>query len=165
MREGLANLKSKMVQLSNKMDELVKLERQFREMVNDLKCQLLKDVQNVQLPGVTVSKSPTCTFVVVRRSDFSSRNWSPEFYIPKCQAKAVVSALEHCTTVDGICKKIGFLLTKKCVGDKADDRVYLNDYTINAIQNSDIGVYVMAHGYAPMEEKMKELKSAKGIDK
>lgn len=148
MRENLAKLESKSSELSKKMDELVQLERQFRDMVNDLKHELMKDVQNVRLPGVVIHENEKCTFAVVSSRNFSSKNWSPEYYIPKSQAKAVVEALEHCTTVDGICKKIGTMLIKGYVGDSADNRVYLNDFTLSAIQNSDIGVYVTAHNYA-----------------
>ena len=146
MREGLAKLESKSSELSKKMDELVLLERQFRDMVNDLKHELMKDVQNVRLPGVVIHENEKCTFVVVSSRNFSNKNWSPEYYIPKYQAKAVVSALEHCTTVDGICKKVVGMLTKKYVGDKADNRVYLNEFTLDAIRNSDIGIYAVANG-------------------
>ena len=165
MRENLAKLESKSSELSNKMDELVRLERQFREMVNNLKVDLMEDVKNVVIPGVDVHEEGNCTFAVVSSSAFNGNCWSPHYYIPKEQAKAVIFELENVTTVDGICKKIGAMLLAGYVGKRSGDRIYLNDYTISAIKNSDIGMYVMAHGYAHMKEKMKELKSAKGIDK
>jgi chaperonin cofactor prefoldin len=148
MREGLANLESKSNELSKKMDELARLERQFREMVNDLKADLMKAVKNVVIPGVDVHEERGCTFAVVSPSAFNWNCWSPHYYIPKEQAKAVISELENVTTVDGICKKVGAMLLTGYVGERSGDRIYLNDYTIRAIKNSDIGVYVMAHGYA-----------------
>ena len=153
MREGLAKLESTSAQISNKMAEIARLERQFRDMVNNLKYELIKDVQNVQLPGITVSESPTSTFAVVRRSDFSRQSWSPRYYLPQEQAKAVVSALENCTTVDDICKKIGKMFMKGYIGDRTDDRIYLNNFTLDAIRNSDIGIYVMANNYAKKKSK------------
>ena len=162
MREGLAELDSTMGQISKKVDELVQLERQARNLVNELKQHLMKDVQEVRLPGVTIHETASGgTFAIVKFSDFNVNSWSPQTYIPKEQAKAVIGELESATTVESICKRVGKMLEKGYVGDRPDDRTYLNDYTLNAIQNSDIGVYVMAHGYAP-NAKYKELESAKG---
>ena len=93
-------------------------------------------------------------------------NWSPRTYIPREQAKAVVEELENCSTVDGICKRVGKMLERGFIGDRPNDRVHLNEYTLKAIQNSDIGIYVMAHGYAPTNQDLKkELASARGKDK
>ena len=68
--------------------------------------------------------------------------------------------------MDGICKRVGKMLEKGYIGDGRDGKTYLNDYTLKAIQNSDIGIYVMAHGYAPNHQDLKkELASARGKDK
>lgn len=164
MREGLEAFDSKMGQISKKVDELVQLERQARNLVNELKQHLVKDVQEVRLPGVTIHESENCTFAIVKFSDFKFDNWSPRTYIPREQAKAVIGELESATTVESICKRVGKMLEKGYVGDRPDDRTYLNEYTLKAVMNSDIGVYVMAHGYAP-NAKYKELESAKGVDR
>ena len=49
MREGLEAFDSKMGQISEKMEELIKLERQARDLVNLLKNEMVKDVQEVRL--------------------------------------------------------------------------------------------------------------------
>ena len=167
MREGLEAFDSKMGQISEKMEELIKLERQARDLVNLLKNEMVKDVQEVKLPGVTITETPSggC-FAIVKFGELKLDNWSPRTYIPREQAKAVVEELENCTTVDGICKRVGKMLEKGFIGDRTDDRVYLNEYTLKAIQNSDIGIYVMAHGYAPNHQDLKKkLASARGKDK
>ena len=58
MREGLEAFDSKMGQISEKMEELIKLERQARDLVNLLKNEMVKDVQEVRLPGVTITETP-----------------------------------------------------------------------------------------------------------
>ena len=167
MREGLEAFDSKMGQISEKMEELIKLERQARDLVNLLKNEMVKDVQEVKLPGVTITETPSggC-FAIVKFGALKMDNWSPRTYIPREQAKAVVEELENCTTVDGICKRVGKMLEKGYVGDGRDGKTYLNEYTLKAIQNSDIGIYVMAHGYAPNNQDLKkELADASGKDK
>ena len=137
MREGLEAFDSKMGQISEKMEELIKLERQARDLVNLLKNEMVKDVQEVRLPGVTITETPSggC-FAIVKFGALKLDNWSPRTY------------------------KRGF------IGDRPNDRVHLNEYTLKAIQNSDIGIYVMAHGYAPTNQDLKkELTSARGKDK
>lgn len=147
MREGLAKLETKSTQISEKMEELTRLERQFREMVYILKLDLMEKVKDIHIPGVDVHEDG-CTFAIVSPSAFKSSCWSPHYYIPKVQAKAVMDELETATTVDDICKRVGGMLRNGYAGDRTDDRVYLNDHTLRTIQNSDIGVYATAHGYA-----------------
>ena len=116
MREGLEAFDSKMGQISEKMEELIKLERQARDLVNLLKNEMVKDVQEVKLPGVTITETPSggC-FAIVKFGELKLDNWSPRTYIPREQAKAVVEELENCTTVDGICKRVGKMLEKVAI--------------------------------------------------
>ena len=148
MREGIAKLESKSNELFKKMDELTRLERQFREMAYSLKLDLMEKVKDIHIPGVDVHEEEGCTFAIVSPCAFKSGCWSPHYYIPKAQAKAVMDELETATTVDAICKRVGAMLYNGYAGDRTHDRVYLNDHTLRTIQNSDIGVYATAHGYA-----------------
>ena len=140
MGEGLAKLEST-------MEEIARLERQFREMVNSLKLDLMEQVKDIRIPGVDVHENG-CTFAIVSSKALNWNCWSPHHYIPKEQAKVVMSELETATTVDAICKKVGGMLRDGYVGDRTGDRVYLNEHTLRAIQDSDIGVYATSHGYA-----------------
>ena len=56
MGEGLAKLEST-------MEEIARLERQFREMVNNLKLDLMEQVKDIRIPGVDVHENG-CTFAI-----------------------------------------------------------------------------------------------------
>ena len=124
-----------------KLEELVVLERRYHKLVEKLKDDLKNAIGEIKLPGVEVNDKAPFT-AIVSFKNLITKSWSPVTYIPKEQARKVIEYLDGANTLDSICKKVELLLVNGYIG--VSDRVYLHEYTVDVIRNSEIGRFVMA---------------------
>lgn len=125
------------------MQTITEMEASVQRMIRELCGELRDRVVETAIPGVRqVSENPKVS--IVRFSALSSLNWSPEYYIPACQAEAVAHKVGNCKTIEAVCKSVEEMLMQKRVkmGNGYNDFTYLNDTTLQIIRSSEIGRWV-----------------------
>ena len=142
-----------MSDLSQKMDEIERLEEYIQQLVDSLKNELSSQISSQRMKGVTVindGKNGGPLIGVVRLSTLQSqRSWSPEFYFPQKQAEAVSKRLASCKTVKQIIGAVEDMLNLRAVkmsSSSSSDKILLNDETVRIIAESELGQYCRAHG-------------------
>jgi len=97
--------------------------------------------------------------VIIKRSALGSV-WSPEYYIPKCQAEAVTTVLNN-ATMGNIVPAVKDMITKKRARVKSAAKqgfwcpakyVYLNNNTVRLIRDSELGQFALSFKKEKEEE-------------
>lgn len=128
--------------------EAMKVSRQIDDMAKKLCRDLCESVERLPFDGEYINdgKNGGPVVAVVKFSSLHD-NWSPHYHLPAEQSKAVKRHLEQIKTAEGICNAVKRLLKEKRVpgdGRGSNNYIHLNDRTIGAISESDIGKFVLS---------------------
>jgi len=124
-----------MMEVANRIDaEAVKL-----------RDKLIEGVCDLPLNGhyINDGKDGGPVIAIIKFSELQrTKNWCPHFHLPPEQAKAIKEKYGHLETARGICSATREMLAKGYVVN-GDTKTYLNDRTLKAIRESELGKYVI----------------------
>ncbi len=134
---------------AEKMQAIMDLENEVRQMANTLKRQLIEAVESQSPSGTIIcdGKNGKPAIVAVRFSALSaSDNWTPACYIPGEQARAIAKAMDRCTSARSICLTVGNVIQQGRVSMSANrgDYIYLNNQTIELLRSSELGQFILS---------------------
>lgn len=133
--------------------EAMELAKHIDAMAIALRDKLCNDIMNQPLEGeyIKTGKESGCVFAIIKYSTLQKHKiWAPDYYIPEAQAKAVSKYLKNKNCAVSICKAIKGLLQKKYIWTtdiysdyNGSNRIILNENTVKAIRESELGQYVL----------------------
>lgn len=125
--------------------EAMDISKQIDRMADDLRSKLCETVSKLPINGKYLNdgKNGGPVIAIIKFSELRD-NWSPGYHLPPEQAKAVCEYMSKYPTADGICSAVRNMLDKGYVV-VGTDKTFLNERTMNAIRESEIGQYVMNH--------------------
>ena len=132
------------MEFAEKMSKVKALEAEIAELVDSLKNDQADAVRKQEFRGNVIddgSSGGPLIGIVTLSELRKAKSWSPTYFFPEAQAKAVVSRMKSCTTVEDICKAVQEMLKDKRV-KIGGEYVYLNNETLKTLMESEIGRYI-----------------------
>lgn len=132
---------------TEKMLHMKELEKELLRITEEIKGDVVMEVAGQPFNGSIIcdgrdGKPVICT---IRFSELrSSKNWTPEYYMPVKQADAVRKRLSKCSTAGNVLVAIKEMLRDKRVkmGPASNDYIYLNEKTLRILRESEIGRFL-----------------------
>lgn len=129
-----------------KMVQMRQLETEIAQMVEELKEELYRQVENQPFSGHMLSdgKEGRALIGIISLSDLETAgSWSPECHLPYAQANAIKAHLKGCKTADSLCKAIREMLEEKKIrAGSGNNYVHLNPQTLIILKKSGLGLHV-----------------------
>ena len=133
--------------------EAMEISRRINDMAKSLCRDLCESVERLPFDGEYINdgKNGGPVMAVVKFSSLRD-NWCPYYHLPAEQSRAVSRYLEQFKTAEGVCNAVKKILKEKRVprggfgGGGNSNFVFLNDRTVEAIEKSELGKYILSVG-------------------
>lgn len=126
-------------------EEAMDISKRIDRMADDLRSKLCETLSKLPIKGKYLNdgKNGGPIIAIVKYSELRD-NWSPEYHLPPAQARAICKYISKYQTADGICSAVRDMLDNGYVIVEGD-KTFLNERTMDAIRESEIGQYVINH--------------------